>query len=376
MKKLINAVVKIFKNRVFFYFLLWVFAAKFICYANMDYITGVVFETKDLNKINLVGKYNFTAQISGEKYNIETTDQQGQKIAHIGSFSDQECVALSFSNPAVLNGSNVYSAAITADNYPLGVHDSAQVVWLALIMSGKWIKNSTQNGHYPLVLTTQLMERKLPFAEAEVTNARTVPTGLMRQFTLNLPPVLYLEEMELKSLGVSAFDISKLARTYDNRIRVPLSDIKGGYPFLRYESKWDEDKKYPRSGTLTRFYKPDGLGGTEKPMANWEIKTILDKSSDSTAPEVPVPALVMVHDHRFIDKGGNPKTYLLHHEPWPRRDSTYYHRLRGQVSAERKGASNLSTSWAIAIISCLAVVPVVIATIRIFFNKGDSRPSN
>jgi hypothetical protein len=376
MKKLIKTAGKIFKNRVFFCFLLWVFAAKSVCYANIDYITGVVFETKDLNKRNLVGKYNFTAQISGEKYNIETTDQQGQKIAQIGFFSDQECVAVSFSNPAVLNGSNVYSAAITADSYPLGVHDSAQVVWLALIMSGKWIENSTLNGHYPLVLSTQLMERKLPFAEAEVINAKMVPTGLMKQFTLNLPPVLYLEEMELKSLGVSDFDISKLARTHDNRIRVPLSDIKDSYPFLRYESEWDEDKKFPRSGRLTRLSKPDGLGGTEKPMANWEIKIILDKSSDSTVPEVSVPALVMVHDHRLLDKVGNPKAYLLHHEPWPRRDSTYYHRLRGQVSAERKGASNLSTGWAIAIISCLAVVPVIIATIRMFFNKGDSRPSS
>lgn len=376
MKTLTKAAERLFKNRVVLYFFIWGFDAKSICYANVDYITGVVLETKDLSKRNLVGKHNFTAQISGEKYNIETTDQQGQKIAQIGSFSDQECVAVSFSNPVVLNGSNVYSAAITADNYPIGVHDSAQVVWMALIMSGKWIKNSTPNGHYPLVLTTQLMERKLPFAEAEVTNVRMVPTGLMRQFTLNLPPVLYLEEMELKSLGVSAFDISKLARASDNRIRVPLSDIKSGYPFLRYESEWDEDKKHPRSGNLTRFYKPDGLGGTEKPMANWEIKIILDKSSDSTAPEVPVPALVMVNDYRFIDKVGDPKTYLLDHEPWPRRDSTYYHRLRGQVSAERKGASNLSTSWAIAIISCLAVVPVVIVMIIIFSKKADSRFSS
>lgn len=376
MKTLIKAAKKLFKSRVASCFLIWGFDAKSICHANVDYLTGVVFETKDLDKKSIVSKYNFTAKISGETYNIEIADQQGQKIARIGSFCDQDSVAVSYSNPAVLNGSNVYSAAITADNYPLGVHDSAQVVWLALIMSGTWIKNSTLNGHYPLVLTTQLMERKLPFAEAEVTNARTVPTGLMRQFTLNLPPVLYLEEMELKSLGVSDFDISKLARTRDNRIRVPLSDIKYGYPFLRYQSEWDEDKKYPISGNLTRFHKPDGLGGTEKPMANWEIKINLYKSSDSTAPEVPVPDLVMVHDHRFLDKVGNPKTYLLHHEPWPRRDSTYYHRLRGQVSAERKGASNLSTSWAIAIIFCLAVVPVVIATIRIFFKKGDSRPSS
>jgi len=140
MNKLIKTKGKVFKCRVFLHALFWVLADKSICRANMDYITGSVFETKDLTKRNLVGKYNFTAQISGEKYNIETTDQQGQKVAQIGSFSDQECVAVSFSNPSVLSGSNVYSAAILADNYPLGVHDSAQVVWLALILSGKWIK--------------------------------------------------------------------------------------------------------------------------------------------------------------------------------------------------------------------------------------------
>lgn len=376
MKQSTKSAKKTIKGCVLVYFIFSVFATQFMCPAHSDYIRGVVVETKDLSREGFVNKYHFTAQISGSNYNIEITDQQGQKIAQIGSLSDQECVAVNFSNPAVLNGSNVYSASVTSDNFPLGGHDSVQVVWLALIMSDNWMNNSTLNGHYPLVLTTQLMERKLPFAEAEIPNVRTGPSGLIKRFTLHLPPVLYMEEIELKSLGISNSDFSRFPRTTDNRVRVPVANIKNSYPFLKYESEWDEGKKHPRSATLTRFHKPDGLGGPEKPMATWEIKFLLDQLSDSTVEEVQVPALVTVHDHRFIDNRGIPKTYLLNHEAWPRRDSAYYHRLKGEIRAERKGGAHLSTKWAVVIISCLAVVPVLVAIIRTIFNKGDSRTSN
>jgi hypothetical protein len=334
-----------------------------------DTVSGTVIETKEFNKTNLVNAYNFVAEVSAQEYFIETTDQQGGKITQIGSFTEQECVAVNYSNPSLLNGSNLYSATITTDNFPLGVHDSAQVVWMVLRMSGKWFAKSAPDRVYPLVLTTHLMEQKFPFAEARIINVSTEPGGLLRRFTVNLPPVLYFEEMELKSLGINTDHIAKLARTSDNRFRVNLSKIQNDYPFINYESEWNNGEKYPFAAKLTRLYQPDESAGSKEAIANWAIKVTANQASGKTVPSVAPPHLVTVQDYRFIDLTGKPKPYLLHREPWPSLNSPHYLQLRGQARAEGGMTSRISARWALAIICGLAVMPIMILGYKKYFRN-------
>ena len=334
-----------------------------------DTVSGTVIETKEFNKTNLVNAYNFVAEVSAQEYFIETTDQQGEKITQIGSFTEQECVAVNYSNHSLLNGSNLYSATITTDSFPLGVHDSAQVVWMVLRMSGKWFAKSAPDRVYPLVLTTHLMEQKFPFAEARIINVSTEPGGLLRRFTVNLPPVLYFEEMELKSLGINTDHIAKLARTSDNRFRVNLSKIQNDYPFINYESEWNNGEKYPFAAKLTRLYQPDESAGSKEAIANWAIKVTANQASGKTVPSVAPPHLVTVQDYRFIDLTGKPKPYLLHHEPWPSLNLPHYLQLRGQARAEGGMTSRISARWALAIICGLAVMPIMILGSKKYFRN-------